>query len=149
MRAVIQRVKEASVTVEGQVVGKCNKGVLVFLGVKESDEGTDCTYIADKIAHLRIFEDENGKMNRSVLEVGGEALVVSQFTLYGDCRKGRRPGFSSAAAPEKAVGLYKNVVGRLKELGLKVEEGVFQAHMDVRLLNDGPVTMLLDSEKNF
>lgn len=149
MRAVIQRVKEASVSVEGRISGACAKGLLVFLGVKDSDQDKDITYITDKILHLRIFEDDDGKMNRSVVDIEGDILVVSQFTLYGDCRKGRRPGFSQAAPPGKAVELYEKAVKRLKESGLKVEEGVFQAHMDVHLINDGPVTMLLDSEKSF
>lgn len=148
MRAVIQRVKEASVTVEGKLAGRCGKGLLVLLGVKDSDDESQVAYISDKIANLRIFEDEEGKMNRSVLDVNGEVLLVSQFTLYGDCRKGRRPGFSQAAAPEKARTLYEEVVQSLKERGLHVEEGVFQAHMDISLVNDGPVTLLLDSEKN-
>lgn len=149
MRAVIQRVKEASVTVDGQVVGRCERGLLVLLGVKETDDTKDGIYIADKIANLRIFEDGDGKMNLSVTDIGGSLLVVSQFTLYGDCRKGRRPGFSDAASPEMANTLYREVVERLKEFGLPVGEGVFQAHMEVSLVNDGPVTMLLDSEKNF
>lgn len=149
MRAVLQRVKEASVTVEGQIVGHCGKGLLVFLGVKDTDDEAHGAYIAEKIAHLRIFEDEEGKMNRSVLDAGGEILMVSQFTLYGDGRKGRRPSFSQAAPPERALALYRGVVGSLKDKGLQVEEGVFQAHMDVSLVNDGPVTLLLDSEKNF
>ncbi|QSX08772.1 D-tyrosyl-tRNA(Tyr) deacylase [Alkalibacter rhizosphaerae] len=149
MRAVIQRVKEASVTVDDQVVGRCERGLLVLLGVKTSDDTKDGIYIADKIANLRIFEDGDGKMNLSVTDIGGSLLVVSQFTLYGDCRKGRRPGFSDAASPEMANTLYREVVERLKEFGLPVGEGVFQAHMEVSLVNDGPVTMLLDSEKNF
>lgn len=149
MRAVIQRVKEASVTVDGQVVGRSGKGLLVLLGVKDTDDNAHGSYISEKIANLRIFEDDEGKMNRSVLEVGGEILVVSQFTLFGDCRKGRRPGFSQAAVPDLAKALYEEVVQSLKEKGLHVEEGVFQAHMDVFLVNDGPVTLLLDSEKNF
>jgi D-tyrosyl-tRNA(Tyr) deacylase len=149
MRAVVQRVKEASVTVDGQVVGQCGRGLLVLLGVKATDTSTDGHYIADKIAHLRVFEDDDGKMNRSVLDVGGEVLMVSQFTLYGDCRKGRRPGFSDAASPEEANRLYREVVDRLKDGGLVVGEGIFQAHMDVSLINDGPVTLLLDSDKTF
>lgn len=149
MRAVIQRVKEASVSVEGRIVGACEKGLLVFLGVKDSDQDKDIVYITDKILNLRIFEDEDEKMNRSIVDMEGELLVVSQFTLYGDCRKGRRPGFSQAAAPQKAVAFYEKAVERLKASGLKVEEGVFQARMDVQLINDGPVTMLLDSEKSF
>ena len=148
MRAVIQRVKEASVTVEGQVMGRCGKGLLILLGVKDTDDNAHGAYISEKITNLRIFEDEEGKMNRSVLDVGGEVLLVSQFTLYGDCRKGRRPSFSQAAAPEQARTLYQEVVRTLKEKGLHVEEGVFQAHMDVSLINDGPVTLLLDSDKN-
>lgn len=149
MRAVVQRVAEARVEVDGQVVGAIGRGLLVLLGVGEGDGAEDLAYLADKIAGLRIFEDEQGKMNLSVTEVGGAVLVVSQFTLYGDCRKGRRPSFTPAAAPETANRLYEEFVQRLRIAGLEVATGVFQAHMGVHLLNDGPVTLLLDSRREF
>ncbi|WP_305041829.1 D-aminoacyl-tRNA deacylase [Geoalkalibacter sp.] len=149
MRAVVQRVAEARVEVDGQVVGAIGRGLLVLLGVGEGDGAEDLAYLADKIAGLRIFEDEQGKMNLSVTEVGGAVLVVSQFTLYGDCRKGRRPSFTPAAAPETANRLYEEFVARLRIAGLEVATGVFQAHMGVHLLNDGPVTLLLDSRREF
>lgn len=149
MRSVIQRVRRASVTVQGETVGQIAAGLLVLLAVGQEDRAADLTWMADKLVGLRIFEDEEGKMNRSVLDVGGEILVVSQFTLYGDCRKGKRPSFSSAAAPEKAKELFEQSVEAIRSYGLKVETGVFQAEMDVELINDGPVTILLDSEKKF
>lgn len=149
MRCVVQRVSRASVTVDKEIVGKIDQGLLVLWGVGEKDEDADCRWLVDKVVGLRIFEDEEGKMNRSVLDVKGEILMVSQFTLYGDCRKGRRPSFSSAAAPEKAKALFDQAVAYIKEYGLKVETGIFQADMQVELINDGPVTLLLDSEKNF
>lgn len=149
MRAVVQRVKEASVTVDGAVVGRIGPGLLVLLGVGQGDAPPDVEYIADKIAQLRIFEDEAGQMNRSVLDVGGAVLVVSQFTLYGDSRNGRRPGFSSAARPEEANALYEDVVARIRSTGLTVATGVFRTMMDVALVNHGPVTLLLDSGKLF
>ncbi|HEX3030649.1 MAG TPA: D-aminoacyl-tRNA deacylase [Bacillota bacterium] len=149
MRAVVQRVKSASVAVEGESVGAIGQGLLVLLGVGCGDNETDARYISDKLAGLRIFEDEEGKMNLSVRDIRGEVLVVSQFTLYGDCRKGRRPGFSDAAPPEEANRLYLLVIEHLSELGLKVARGRFQAHMAVELVNDGPVTLLLDSKRNF
>ncbi len=149
MRAVIQRVKSASVTVEGRVVSEINKGLLVFLGVAQGDTPDAVNYMASKIANLRIFEDDEGLMNLSVLDVGGEALVVSQFTLYGDCRKGRRPSFIDAARPEKADPLYQAFMDEISRLGVPVKAGIFQAMMDVELINDGPVTILLDSDKLF
>ena len=149
MRAVIQRVKSASVTVEGEVVSEIRKGLLVFLGVAQEDTPADVDYMASKIVNLRIFEDDEGRMNLSILDVGGEALVVSQFTLYGDCRKGRRPSFIHAARPEKADPLYQAFMDEISRLGVPVKAGIFQAMMDVELINDGPVTMLLDSNKLF
>jgi D-tyrosyl-tRNA(Tyr) deacylase len=147
VRAVVQRVAEAAVRVDGEVVGQIGPGVLVLLGVGQGDAEADADYLADKVLHLRIFPDEGGQMNRSVLDTRGELLAVSQFTLYGDTRRGRRPGFSSAAPPEEANRLYRYFVGRLRESGLRVEEGVFRAMMDVSLVNRGPVTLLLDSQK--
>lgn len=145
MRAVIQRVSEASVIVDGRIVGEIQRGFMVLLGVAESDTQEDVIWIAGKVAGLRVFEDAAGKMNLALADVGGAVLLVSQFTLYGDCRKGRRPSFIEAARPEKAKSLYQSVVAELKGLGVPVETGTFQAHMDVRLVNDGPVTLLLDS----
>lgn len=149
MRAVVQRVKEASVSVDGAVVGRIGRGLLVLLGVGQGDSQADVDYVADKTANLRIFEDDAGHMNRSALDVSGAVLVVSQFTLYGDARNGRRPGFSSAAPPEEANRLYEAVVARLRSAGLPVETGTFRTMMDVALVNHGPVTILLDSRKNF
>ena len=149
MRAVIQRVKSASVTVEGEVVSEIRVGLLVFLGVAQEDTPADVEYMASKIANLRIFEDDEGRMNLSILDIGGEALVVSQFTLYGDCRKGRRPSFIHAARPEKADPLYQAFMDEISRLGVPVKAGIFQAMMDVELINDGPVTMMLDSNKLF
>jgi D-tyrosyl-tRNA(Tyr) deacylase len=149
MRAVVQRVKTAKVVVDEEVVGETGKGLLVFLGVGEGDQSGDAEYLASKVANLRIFGDSNDKMNLSLLEVSGEALVVSQFTLWGDCRKGRRPSFVRAADPTLANRLYREFIDLLREKGIKVAEGRFQEMMDVHLVNDGPVTMLLDSEKNF
>jgi len=149
MRAVIQRVAEAAVRVDGQVVGQVGPGLLVLLGVGQGDEESDADYLAEKVLHLRIFPDEAGQMNLSVLDTRGELLAVSQFTLYGDTRRGRRPGYSSAAAPAEANRLYRRFVERLKESGLRVEEGVFRAMMDVSLVNRGPVTLLLDSRRAF
>ena len=147
MRAVIQRVTEASVTVDSIVVGRIQRGFLVLLGVADDDTQEDVIWISAKIAGLRVFEDAEGRMNLALADVGGSVLLVSQFTLYGDCRKGRRPSFVQAARPEKANALYVSVRAELQGLGLTVETGTFQAHMDVRLLNDGPVTLLLDSRK--
>jgi D-tyrosyl-tRNA(Tyr) deacylase len=149
MRAVVQRVVKADVTVEEKVTGAIEKGLMVLLGVEDEDEESDAVYVADKIAGLRIFEDENGKMNLSIKDVGGDLLAVSQFTLFGDCRKGKRPSFTKAARPEKANDLYRKFVALCKEQGLHVEEGIFQAEMLVRIYNDGPVTILIDSKKTF
>ncbi len=149
MRAVIQRVKSASVTVEGEVISEIRVGLLVFLGVAQEDTPADVEYMASKIANLRIFEDDEGRMNLSILDIGGAALVVSQFTLYGDCRKGRRPSFIHAARPEKADPLYQAFMDEISRLGVPVKAGIFQAMMDVELINDGPVTMMLDSNKLF
>jgi D-tyrosyl-tRNA(Tyr) deacylase len=149
MRAVIQRVSSASVTVEGQVVGAIGAGFLVLLGVGEGDAEADADYLAEKTANLRIFEDDAGKMNLSLREIGGGALVVSQFTLYGDARKGRRPSFIAAARPEEANRLYAYFCDRLHALDIPVARGVFQAMMSVALTNEGPVTILLDSGKAF
>lgn len=149
MRAVIQRVTEARVRVDGEIVGEIDAGLLILLGVEQQDEPSDAHYLATKTAGLRIFEDNAGKMNRSLLETGGAALVVSQFTLLGDCRKGRRPGFAQAALPEQAIPLYQSFMEQLQRQGLRVEAGQFQADMQVELVNDGPVTLLLDSHKRF
>lgn len=151
MRAVLQRVSKASVTVHsdaGQAVGgSIGAGLLVLLGVTHTDTPADADYLVDKIIHLRIFPDDAGKMNRSLLDTGGALLVVSQFTLYGDCRKGRRPGFDSAAPAATARTLYEYFVDAARRRGLSVETGVFQAHMEVALVNDGPVTLILDTNE--
>lgn len=149
MRAVVQRVTEADVTVEGVITGKIGKGFVVLLGVENDDIAADAEYLAEKISGLRVFEDEEGKMNQSLLDIQGQVLAVSQFTLLGDTRKGKRPSFIKAARPEEAKNLYQLFVSKLKERGLQVEEGVFQAEMNVRIHNDGPVTILLDSKKLF
>lgn len=150
MRAVVQRVTRASVTVEGQVTGSIDHGLLVFLGAGAEDGANDLAYCVDKIANLRIFSDDNGKMNRSVLDVGGGVLVVSQFTLFGDARQGRRPAFTSALEPNAARALYDQSLDALRAAGVtRVEAGRFGADMKVDLLNDGPVTILLDSRKLF
>ena len=149
MRAVVQRVKTAKVIVNGEVVGEIGKGVLIFLGVGVGDTIDDADYLASKIVHLRIFGDGEGKMNLSLVETGGEALVVSQFTLWGDCKKGRRPSFIRAADTAVANDLYQKFIFFLKGKGVQVAEGRFQEMMDVHLVNDGPVTLLLDSAKNF
>jgi D-tyrosyl-tRNA(Tyr) deacylase len=149
MRAVVQRVAEASVRVDGATVGRIGAGLLVLLGVGQGDVEEDVAALADKVLHLRIFPDEAGHMNRSLLDTRGEVLVVSQFTLYGDARKGRRPSFIDAAPPEEANRLYGLFVARLRASGLNVEQGVFRAEMDVALVNRGPVTLLLDSRKAF
>jgi D-tyrosyl-tRNA(Tyr) deacylase len=145
MRAVVQRVSSARVTVDGKRTGEIERGLLVLLGVAFGDAETEAAWIADKILGLRIFEDEAGKMNLSVQDVGGSLLVVSQFTLLGDCRKGRRPSFTGAAPPDHADRLYQSVVQRMQAAGAHVETGVFQARMQVHLVNDGPVTLLVDS----
>jgi D-tyrosyl-tRNA(Tyr) deacylase len=149
MRAVAQRVSRAKVTVEGRVAGEIGAGLMVLLGVGREDTPTVAAAMAEKIAHLRIFEDEQGKMNRSLLDVKGAALVVSQFTLYGDARGQRRPSFISAAPPEQAAALYEEFNKGLRELGITVATGIFQAMMSVELVNEGPVTILLDSDKTF
>ena len=147
MRAVIQRVSRARVTVDSRVAGEIQTGMLILLGVGRDDTPEAAAYLAEKIANLRVFVDDAGKMNRSLLEISGSALVVSQFTLYGDTRGGRRPSYIQAAPPEDANQLYEEFVRRLRSFGVRVETGVFQAHMEVELVNDGPVTILLDSEK--
>ena len=149
MRAVIQRVGRAKVTVGGEITGEIGRGLLVFLGVGSEDTTDDADYLADKTVGLRVFEEEGGKMNRAVGEVGGGVLVVSQFTLYGDVRRGKRPSFDAAAAPQKARELYEYFVERVRSVGLTCQTGRFQEMMDVELVNDGPVTILLDSAKNF
>ncbi len=149
MRAVIQRVSEASVSVDGKAVGSIGKGLMVLLGVASDDTEDDAGAIADKIATLRCFPDDAGNYEHSVHEVGGCVLVISQFTLLGDCRKGRRPSFSSAARPELATALYEKVLELLHAHALHVEQGQFGAHMDVSLVNDGPVTLMLDSKRTF
>ncbi len=149
MRAVIQRVKEARVEVDGETVGRIGEGMLVLLGAGKDDTEMDAGYLAEKIMGLRIFEDPEGKMNLSVTDTGGEVLVVSQFTLYGDCRKGRRPSFDKAAPPELAEELYELFVSEIRERGVKVETGRFRAMMDVHLVNWGPVTLMLDSKREF
>ena len=149
MRAVIQRVRRAQVTVDGRVVGQIGSGLLVLLGIGKGDVAETAGYLAEKTANLRIFDDAGGKMNVSLLESGGAALVVSQFTLYGDVRRGRRPAFERAAPPQEAKAIYEQYALRLRSFGVPVETGVFQTHMVLELENDGPVTILLDSEKLF
>ena len=149
MRAVIQRVEKASVSVEGEIRGQVGAGFLVLIGVEEGDGDADFKYIADKVPNLRVFEDDQGKMNRSLMDVGGEVLAVSQFTLLGDARGGRRPSFIAAARPETADPMYERLVAEWRARGIRVETGVFGAHMKVSLINDGPVTILLDSRRRF
>ncbi|HVI09359.1 MAG TPA: D-aminoacyl-tRNA deacylase [Candidatus Binatia bacterium] len=149
MRAVVQRVSRAQVSVDAEVTGKIGAGLLVLLGVGREDTEADARYLAEKICGLRVFEDEAGKMNRSVREAGGAVLAVSQFTLYGDVRRGKRPSFDAAAAPEKARELYEFFVQQIRAAGLRCETGRFQAMMQVELVNEGPVTILLDSGKMF
>lgn len=149
MRAVIQRVSEASVTVDGEITGQIGRGFLVLLGVGTEDTEDDAVYLAGKAAGLRVFEDADRKMNLSLADIDGAMLVVSQFTLYGDARKGRRPSFVEAARPEKANPLYESFCAEVRGQGIRVETGRFQKHMDVALINDGPVTLLLDSRKQF
>lgn len=145
MRACIQRVSAASVVVDGEMTGRIGRGLLVLLGVGRDDGPAEVEWLADKVVQLRIFEDDNGKMNRSLLDAAGALLVVSQFTLFGDARKGRRPSFVDAAPPELAERLYQEFVARVRALGIQVETGVFRAHMDVALVNDGPVTLWIDT----
>jgi D-tyrosyl-tRNA(Tyr) deacylase len=147
MRVVVQRSKEASVTVEGKLTGQISKGLVLLVGVTHDDSSVDVEYVAEKIVNLRIFEDENQKMNHSLLDVEGEILSISQFTLYGDCRKGRRPNFMDAARPDHAIEIYEAFNSVLRAKGINVETGVFGAMMDVSLTNDGPVTLIIDSKK--
>jgi D-tyrosyl-tRNA(Tyr) deacylase len=147
MRAVVQRVSKASVSVQGETVGSIEQGLVVLLGVHSDDGKHEAQWLANKIVHLRIFEDENGKMNRSLVDIGKEMLIVSQFTLYGDCRKGRRPGYSAAAPPEKAEALYEHFVKLVQAHKISTATGQFQAMMEVNISNSGPVTLLLDTDK--
>jgi D-tyrosyl-tRNA(Tyr) deacylase len=149
MRAVIQRISHAKVSVDHEVVGEIGKGLLVLLGVAQEDNEAAADYLVDKVIGLRVFEDADGKMNLNVVDAGGAVLVVSQFTLYGDVRRGKRPSFDRAARPERANELYEYFVAKVRAAGLRCETGRFQAMMDVELVNDGPVTILLDSEKQF
>lgn len=146
MRVLLQRVKKASVAAEGEILGRIDRGLVLLLGVGPEDTEKDAEYLAEKCTYLRIFDDEQGKMNLSVLDVGGKALVVSQFTLYGDCRKGRRPSFTDAASPEKAETIYETFMDLLQGHGLQVERGRFGARMLVEIWNDGPVTLILESK---
>jgi D-tyrosyl-tRNA(Tyr) deacylase len=149
MRAVVQRVSSAAVSEEEIVLGAIGRGIVVLLGIHRHDSERDCDRLAEKIVHLRIFPDQHGKMNRSLADLDGEMLIVSQFTLYGDCRKGRRPGYSEAASPDRAKTLYDRFIGAVERLGITAASGRFQAAMDVTLTNDGPVTLLLDSAGTF
>jgi D-tyrosyl-tRNA(Tyr) deacylase len=149
MKAVIQRVSEASVRVDGKVVGEIEAGLLILLGIRGEDTVEDCALLAEKIAKLRIFNDSEAKMNFSLLDVGGEALVVSQFTIHADCRKGRRPSFTMAAKPETAIPLYEKFIEEFKKKGIKTENGVFGSLMEVQLINDGPVTIVISSKNEF
>ena len=149
MRAVVQRVSYAIVKVDGEITGSIEQGLMVLLGAGQEDNEHDIKYLSEKILNLRIFEDENEKMNLSLLDIQGEILIISQFTLYGDCRKGRRPSFDKAGLPKPAKTLYEDFVEECKKSGLKVQTGIFGADMKVSLLNDGPVTLLLDSKKLF
>ncbi|PRX24214.1 D-tyrosyl-tRNA(Tyr) deacylase [Orenia metallireducens] len=149
MRVILQRVISSDVEVEAKKVGEIKKGLLILLGIGEDDDIDDINYLVDKIVNLRIFSDQDGRMNLSALDIGAELLVVSQFTLYGDCRKGRRPSFDLAASPKEAEKLYEEFLSYIKNCGLKVETGEFKTHMKVTLINDGPVTILLDSKKDF
>ena len=149
MRACVQRVSESSVSVDGQVVGEIGRGLLVLLGVGHDDDEQDARGLAERIVGLRIFEDDAGKMNRSLADLGAAMLIVSQFTLFGDCRKGRRPSFAAAAQPEQAERLYETFIAAVGVQGIEVATGQFRAMMDVALINDGPVTLLLDSRKRF
>lgn len=145
MRVVVQRVSHASVTIDGEVVGRIGRGLLILVGINKTDGEAEITFLADKLVNLRIFPDDDDKMNRSLMDIQGELLVVSQFTLYGDCRKGRRPSFIDAAGPDHAIPVYERFVARLRESGLNVETGRFGANMQVDLQNDGPVTLIIDS----
>ena len=147
MRAVLQRVKYGDVSIEGKSVGKIGQGFVLLLGIRDGDTEAECNYLLEKVIHLRVFEDEAGKMNRSLLEARGALLVVSQFTLYADCKKGRRPSFTKAARPEQAVPLYDYFVTEAKRRGIETQTGVFGANMQVTIENDGPVTILLDTEE--
>lgn len=149
MRAVVQRVKEASCKIDEKIVGKIEKGILLFLGIGKGDEDKDLKYLVDKVLGLRIFSDDEGKMNLSLEDVEGEILIISQFTLYGDVRKGKRPSFSNSSSPEIGEAYYKQFIEEVRSRGIKAETGVFGADMDIELINDGPVTILLDSEKIF
>ena len=149
MRAVVQRVKSANVKIEDNIIGSIEQGILLLLGVEESDEEKDLDYMCEKVPNLRIFEDENGKMNKSLLDVEGSILVISQFTLLGDARKGRRPSFILAAQADKAIPMYEKYIANMKEKGIYTQSGEFGADMKVELINDGPVTILLDSQKVF
>ena len=149
MRIILQRVKDAKVEVDGEIVGQIGKGILILLGVHKEDEEYDVEYLVDKVVNLRIFEDEHEAMNNSIIDEGGEILVVSQFTIYGDCRKGRRPSYDKAAPPELAESLYELFARKIYDRGVKVETGRFRAMMDVSLTNWGPVTLMLDSKKLF
>lgn len=149
MRAVVQRVKESQVKVDDEVIGSIDEGLLIFLGIGNEDSMDDIDYLIDKVINLRIFEDVDGKMNLSALDLEKDIMVVSQFTLYGDCRKGRRPSFFDAAPPDKAERLYDVFVNKINDYDLNIETGEFQAMMDVDLINDGPVTLLIDSKKEF
>lgn len=149
MRAVVQRVRSSSVTVDEQITGQIDHGIMVLLGVEDGDTMQDVTYMAEKLVNLRIFEDNQEKMNLSLKDVSGKMLAVSQFTLLGDCRKGRRPSYSTAARPNDANQLYESFVSQVRDMGIPVETGIFQAHMIVDIVNDGPVTLLVDSKKVF
>lgn len=149
MRAVVQRVSEASVSVEGKIVGEIGNGLMVLLGIGDEDNEQDLDYLVEKVIYLRIFQDENDKMNLSLMDVKGELLVISQFTLYGDARKGKRPSFIKSARPDIGEKYYEEFINKTKSMGIKTEKGVFGAHMDVHLINNGPVTILLDSKKLF
>ncbi|HBG18085.1 MAG TPA: D-tyrosyl-tRNA(Tyr) deacylase [Desulfobulbaceae bacterium] len=149
MRAVVQRASRASITIDGVTTAAIGSGLVILLGIRASDTADDAKWLIDKIVNLRIFEDQDGKMNISLADTGGEMLIISQFTLYGDCRKGRRPGFSTAAPPAIAEPLYNRFIELAEESGIRVATGVFQAAMQIELVNDGPVTLLVDSEKCF
>ncbi|ADY56397.1 D-tyrosyl-tRNA(Tyr) deacylase [Syntrophobotulus glycolicus DSM 8271] len=149
MRAVVQRVKKASVRVNHEIISQIGRGVLVLIGIGRNEQEEDIDWMTEKISGLRIFEDEQGKMNLSVMDIGGEILIVSQFTLFGDCRRGKRPSFSEACPPQEAKPIYDRLLKRFEEKGIAVSTGIFQAEMDLDLINWGPVTLLLDSRKNF